>query len=68
MIASHSVDQFIGLLATEQSNLSSQLSSPSTKDEDKKRILSEVKEINSILAMLYKYKENQLPKTDVKKK
>ena len=61
MIGSHSIDQFIGLLATEQSTLSSQLSSSATKDDEKRKVIIEVKEINSILALLYKYKEKQLP-------
>ena len=66
MIGAHSIDQFIGLLATEQSTLSSQLSSCTTKDEEKKKCLSEVKEINAILALLYKYKEKQLPQPSKK--
>jgi hypothetical protein len=49
MIPVNIVDQFIGLLASEQSTLSTVLST-SSDDDLKKKTICEVKEINQILS------------------
>lgn len=58
------LDQFLGLLASEQNQLTNQLSSNASDDDVKRKAITDVKEVNQILCMLYKYKENQLPKTE----
>jgi hypothetical protein len=58
------LDQFLGLLANEQNQLTNQLSSNVSDDEAKRKAITDVKEVNQILCMLYKYKENQLPKVE----
>ena len=55
MISEQQLDLFIGVLATEQSNLSAKLNDPSNTDV--KRIMADLKDLNQLLTMLYKLSE-----------